>query len=68
MGPVLAIAVGSNGVVIPNAVVRLHRLSGSIARALNNAAAAALIATAADGKETVDDARAKKVAAELKRD
>ena len=48
--------------------MRLHRLSGGIPRALNNAATAALIAAAADGKEIVDDACAKKAVAELTRD
>ncbi len=51
-----------------DAVVRLHRLSNGIPRALNNAATAALIAAAADGKELVDDACAKKAVAELTRE
>jgi len=37
-------------------------------RALNNVATAALIAAAADGKDLIDDACAKKAVAELTRD
>ncbi len=48
--------------------MRLHRQSNGIPRALNNAAVAALIAAASDGKEIVDDACAKKAVAELTRD
>jgi len=51
-----------------DAVARLHRASNGLPRALNNAATAALIAAAADGKHLVDDACAKKAAAELTRD
>ena len=51
-----------------DAVARLHRASNGLPRALNNAATAALIAAAADGKDLVDDACAKKAAAELTRD
>ena len=51
-----------------DAIVRLHRQSNSIPRALNNAAVAALIAAASDGKEIVDDACAKKAVAELTRE
>jgi type II secretory pathway predicted ATPase ExeA len=51
-----------------DATARLHRVSNGLPRALNNAATAALIAAAADGKELVDDACAKKAAAELTRD
>ena len=50
-----------------DAVARLHRVSGGLPRALNNAATAALIAAAADGKDLVDDACAKKAIAELTR-
>jgi len=38
------------------------------ARALNNVATAALIAAAADGKDLIEDACAKKAVAELTRD
>ncbi|MHB2023828.1 MAG: ExeA family protein [Mycobacteriales bacterium] len=51
-----------------DALARLHRVSGGLPRALNNAATAALIAAAADGKDLVDDACAKKAVAELTRD
>ena len=51
-----------------DAVARLHRVSNGLPRALNNVATAALIAAAADSKTIVDDACAKKAAAELTRD
>ena len=50
-----------------DAIARLHRVSNGLPRALNNAATAALIA-AADGKDLIDDACAKKAVAELTRD
>ena len=50
-----------------DAVARLHRVANGLPRALNNAAAAALIAAAA-GKDLIDDACAKKAVAELTRD
>jgi type II secretory pathway predicted ATPase ExeA len=51
-----------------DAIARLHRVAGGLPRKLNNAATAALIAAAADGKQLVDDACAKRAAAELTRD
>jgi type II secretory pathway predicted ATPase ExeA len=51
-----------------DAVARLHRIANGLPRALNNAATAALIAAATDGKDLVDDTCAKKAAAELTRD
>jgi type II secretory pathway predicted ATPase ExeA len=51
-----------------DATARLHRVSNGLPRALNNAAVAALIAAAADGKNIIDDACAKKAVAELTRD
>lgn len=51
-----------------DAVARLHRASNGLPRALNNAATAAMMAAATDGKDLVDDACAKKAAAELTRD
>jgi type II secretory pathway predicted ATPase ExeA len=51
-----------------DAVARLHRVANGLPRTLNNAATAALIAAAADGKELVDDHSAKRAAAELTRD
>ena len=64
----LALAGRSDQLFADDAVVRLHRLSGGIPRALDNAATATLIAVAADGKEIVDDACAKKAVAELTRE
>jgi type II secretory pathway predicted ATPase ExeA len=51
-----------------DAVARLHRVAGGLPRKLNNAATAALIAAAAEGKALVDGACAKRAAAELTRD
>ncbi len=51
-----------------DAVARLHRVANGLPRALNNAATAALIAAAADGKALVDEACAKRAAAELTKD
>jgi type II secretory pathway predicted ATPase ExeA len=51
-----------------DAIARLHRVANGLPRALNNAAAAALIAAAALGKDLVDDTCAKKAVAELTRD
>ena len=64
----LALAGRSDQLFADDAIVRLHRLSGGIPRALNNAAVAALIAAASDGKEIVDDACAKKAVTELTRE
>ena len=50
------------------ATARLHRVSSGLPYARNNAAVAALIAAAADGKNLIDDVRAKKAVAELTRD
>ena len=64
----LALAGRSDQLFADDAIVRLHRQSNGIPRALNNAAVAALIAAASDGKEIVDDACAKKAVAELTRE
>jgi len=48
-----------------DAVARLHKLSRGLPRALNNAAIAALIAAASDGKAIVDDTCAKRAVAEF---
>lgn len=53
--------------IADDAAARLHRYSNGIPRALNNAATAALMAAAADGKGIVDDLCAKKAVAELTR-
>jgi type II secretory pathway predicted ATPase ExeA len=64
----LALAGRSDQLFADDAIVRLHRQSNGIPRALNNAATAALIAAASDGKEIVDDACARKAVAELTRE
>jgi type II secretory pathway predicted ATPase ExeA len=51
-----------------DAIARLHRVANGLPRALNNAATAALIAAAAESKDLIDDACAKKAVAELTRD
>ena len=51
-----------------DAVARLHRVANGLPRQLNNAATAALIAAAADGKAIVDDVSAKRAVAELTRE
>jgi type II secretory pathway predicted ATPase ExeA len=51
-----------------DAVARLHRAANGLPRALNNAAVAALIAAASQGKALVDDACAKRAVAELNHD
>src|SRR5487761_1869078 len=51
-----------------DAVARLHHYAGGVPRALNNAAVAALIAAAADGKKLVDDTCARKAVTELTKD
>jgi len=64
----LALAGRDEPLFADDAVSRLHRVSNGLPRALNNAAIAALIAAATDGKDLIDDACAKKAAAELTRD
>lgn len=64
----LALAGRDDALFADDATARLHRASNGLPRALNNAAVAALIAAASDGKDLVDDACAKKAAAELTRD
>ena len=56
----LALAGREEPLFADDALARLHRVSNGLPRALNNAATAALIAAAADGKTIVDDACAKK--------
>ncbi len=58
----------TDALVADDAIARLHRFSGGIPRALNNAATAALVAAAAEGKALVDDACAKAAVAELTRE
>jgi type II secretory pathway predicted ATPase ExeA len=64
----LALAGRSDALFVDDAIARLHRVANGLPRALNNAATAALVAAAADGKALVDDACAKRAAAELTRD
>jgi len=64
----LALAGRSDHLFADDAIARLHRLSGGVPRALNNAALAALMAAAADRKEIVDDACARKAVTELTRE
>jgi type II secretory pathway predicted ATPase ExeA len=63
----LALAGRTDPLVADDAAARLHRYSNGLPRALNNAATAALMAAAADGKGLVDDVCAKKAIAELSR-
>ncbi len=67
--PTLArqLRMGDDALFADDAIARLHRVSNGLPRALNNAAIAALIAATADGKDLIDDACAKKAAAELTR-
>ena len=64
----LGLAGRNDPVFADDAVARMHRFSNGLPRALNNAATAALIAAAGDGKAIVDDACAKKAVADLTRD
>jgi type II secretory pathway predicted ATPase ExeA len=64
----LALAGRSDALFADDAVARLHRVANGLPRALNNAAVAALVAAAADGKALVDDACAKRAVSELTRD
>lgn len=64
----LGLAGRTDPILADDAVARLHRVANGLPRMLNNAAVAALVAAAADGKALVDDACAKKAVAELSRD
>jgi type II secretory pathway predicted ATPase ExeA len=64
----MALAGREEALFADDAVARLHRVSNGLPRALNNAATAALMAGAAAGKDLVDDACAKKAAAEITQD
>ncbi len=63
----LDLAGRSDPLIADDAAARLHRYANGIPRALNNAATAALMAAAADGKGIVDDVCAKRAVAELTR-
>ncbi len=64
----LALVGRTDPLIADDAVARLHRVANGLPRALNNAAIAALMAAAADGKALVDETCAKKAVAELTRD
>ena len=63
----LALAGRSDPLIADDAIARLHRVTNGLPRQLNNAAVAALIAAASEGKALVDDSCAKKAVAELTR-
>lgn len=63
----LALAGRSDPLIADDAIARLHRVANGLPRQLNNAAVAALIAAASEGKALVDDSCAKKAVAELTR-
>lgn len=64
----LALAGRTDPLIADDAVARLHRVANGLPRALNNAAIAALMAAASEGKALVDETCAKKAVAELTRD
>ena len=64
----MALAGREDPIFADDAIGRLHRVANGLPRQLNNAATAALIATASAGKDLVDDAAAKKAVAEITRD
>jgi type II secretory pathway predicted ATPase ExeA len=63
----LALAGRTDPLIADDAIARLHRVANGLPRQLNNAAVAALIAAATEGKALVDDHCAKKAVAELTR-
>ncbi len=64
----LAAAGRAEPLIADDAAARLHRYANGLPRALNNAATAALMAAAAEGKDLVDDACARRAVAELNRE
>ncbi|MGH9023090.1 MAG: ExeA family protein [Acidimicrobiia bacterium] len=64
----LALVGRTDPLIADDAVARLHRVANGLPRALNNAAIAALMAAASEGKALVDDTCARKAVAELTRD
>jgi type II secretory pathway predicted ATPase ExeA len=68
LGHRLSLAGRDDPLFADDAVARLHRVSNGLPRMLNIAAIAALIAGAADGKDLIDDACAKRAVAELTQD
>ena len=61
----LALAGRDEPLIADDAAARLHRFSNGLPRALNNAATAALMAAASEGKDLVDDACARRAVTEL---
>jgi type II secretory pathway predicted ATPase ExeA len=64
----MALAGREDPLFADDAIARLHRVANGLPRALNNAAIAALMAGAADGKDLIDDACAKRAVAEQTKD
>jgi type II secretory pathway predicted ATPase ExeA len=64
----LALVGRTDPLIADDAIARLHRVANGLPRALNNAAIAALMAAASEGKALVDETCAKKAVAELTRD
>ena len=64
----LALVGRTEPLIADDAIARLHRCANGLARALNNAVIAALIAAAGEQKGLVDDASAKRAVAELTRE
>lgn len=61
----LAVAGRTEPLFTEEAIERLHQLTRGVPRSLNNAATAALITAAAQGKKLIDDACARQVVAEF---
>src|SRR5260370_5458172 len=61
----LALAGRDEPLFADDAIARLHRVASGLPRALNNAATAALIAAAADGKDLIDAPCANNAVAQL---
>jgi type II secretory pathway predicted ATPase ExeA len=64
----LAVAGRQQPLFADDAVARLHQAANGLPRALNNLALAALMAAAAEGRDLVDDACAKRAVVEMTRD
>jgi len=64
----LSLAGRADPLIADDAAARLHRYANGLPRALNNAATAALMAAAAEGKALVDDACARRAVTELTRE
>lgn len=64
----LAVAGRTQPLFAEDAVARLHQAANGLPRSLNNLALAALMAAAAEDKDLVDDACAKRAVAEFTRD